>query len=274
MTLSLSARPKASHLLAVPFLAVPLAGLAPAGAAEISTTAKYEVTIAGVQVATATATLVLDGDKYKVTAAAQAAGIAKIATTARGTAIALGQIGEGEIAHPTGYTITSKGKRDEAVRMALAGGIIRTLDVQPPVDKEDTERVKLTEQHLRGVIDPLSATVFPVTGADPLAPQTCNRTVPVFDGRVRFDLVMSFKRTENFDVGGVKGKAIVCSIQYRPIAGHRPERRETKFMMENRDIEVSLMPVNGARVLVPWRASIKTMVGTAVLRAVSIQAPQ
>jgi hypothetical protein len=38
-------------------------------------------------------------------------------------------------------------------------------------------------------------------------------------------------------------------------------------MQENRDMSVWLAPVEGARVLVPFRISIRTMIGTSVVEA-------
>ncbi|HEY0354042.1 MAG TPA: DUF3108 domain-containing protein, partial [Enterovirga sp.] len=60
-----------------------------------------------------------------------------------------------------------------------------------------------------------------------------------------------------------------CNARYIPIAGHRAERPAVKFMTENRDMSVWLAPVEGARVLVPLRISVRTMIGTTVIEAES-----
>jgi hypothetical protein len=60
---------------------------------------------------------------------------------------------------------------------------------------------------------------------------------------------------------------LVCNARYVPIAGHRTERPSTKFMQENRDMDVWLAPVPEARVLVPLRISVRTMIGTSVIEA-------
>ena len=59
----------------------------------------------------------------------------------------------------------------------------------------------------------------------------------------------------------------ICAARYVPIAGHRRDRPATKFMEENKDIEVWLAPVGDAKVLMPFRISLRTMVGTAVAEA-------
>ena len=51
------------------------------------------------------------------------------------------------------------------------------------------------------------------------------------------------------------------------IAGHRPDRPGVKFMEENRDMSVWLAPVEGTRVLVPMRISVRTTLGTNIIEA-------
>jgi Protein of unknown function (DUF3108) len=66
---------------------------------------------------------------------------------------------------------------------------------------------------------------------------------------------------------GYSGPVAVCALRYIPIAGHRPNRPGTKFMAENKNMEVWLAPIESARVLLPYRISVKTMIGTAVIEA-------
>jgi hypothetical protein len=68
---------------------------------------------------------------------------------------------------------------------------------------------------------------------------------------------------------GYVGNVLVCNARYVPIAGHRPGRPAVQFMVENRDMSVWLAPVEGARVLVPLRIAVRTMIGTSVIEAQS-----
>jgi hypothetical protein len=56
-------------------------------------------------------------------------------------------------------------------------------------------------------------------------------------------------------------------VRYHPVAGHRPSRWAIKFLTETRDIEVALAPIGPTRVLVPYRVSVPTSLGTGVLEA-------
>ena len=98
-------------------------------------------------------------------------------------------------------------------------------------------------------------------------PANCNRTLPIFDGAARFDVVLSYGETRQVEKPGYKGPVLVCNARYVPIAGHRALRPTTKFMQDNRDMSVWLAPVEGARLLVPLRIAVRTMVGMSVIEA-------
>jgi hypothetical protein len=129
--------------------------------------------------------------------------------------------------------------------------------------------VPVTEAHRHGVLDPLSATLVVAPGIkDPVSPETCARTVPVFDGHQRFDLKLSFKRIEQArGETAYRGPLLVCRVDYRPIAGHNAKSWAVKYLTERTDVEVALAPIAGTHVLIPYRASFPTWYGTAVLQA-------
>jgi hypothetical protein len=52
-----------------------------------------------------------------------------------------------------------------------------------------------------------------------------------------------------------------------PISGYIPNRYAIKYLAALRDAEVWLAPISGTRVLVPYRISVPTPVGTGVLQA-------
>ena len=55
------------------------------------------------------------------------------------------------------------------------------------------EAIKLKPENLQNVFDPMGATL---AMSDTSASDACNRTIPVFDGKVRFDLMLSLKGRE------------------------------------------------------------------------------
>ena len=140
--------------------------------------------------------------------------------------------------------------------------------VNPPTE-ESKDRIPVREEHRTGVVDPMSAAIITVPGtADMLSPDNCKRTVPIFDGRQRYDLVFSYERIDTAkDIKGYNGKLLVCRVDYRPIAGYKPDKLNVKYMQDNRNIFVWLAPVEGTRVLFPARVSIVTLIGIVVVQA-------
>jgi hypothetical protein len=103
---------------------------------------------------------------------------------------------------------------------------------------------------------------------DLLAPEACQRTLEVFDGRLRYDMQFAFKRVERVKAGkGYAGPVVVCAVYFSPVAGYIPSRASIKYLSKQRDMEVWLAPIAGTRVLVPYRAQGPTPIGQAILEA-------
>jgi len=150
-----------------------------------------------------------------------------------------------------------------STRMEFAHGEvteIKNLPLTPP--KGDI--IPVREQHLKGVLDPLSA-IMAVSRGSTASP--CERRVPIFDGKERFDLVLSPKgetKITEQQPSGQPGMAHVCRVRYLPIAGHKVDS-ETKFMAANDGIEVQLRPIPSAGVFVPYLVTIPTQAGVATI---------
>ena len=63
----------------------------------------------------------------------------------------------------------------------------------------------------------------------------------------------------------------VCSARYIPIAGHKPDNKATQFMSNNKDMNIWLAPVPHMQMVVPYRVSLMTMAGTAVIEAAELR---
>jgi hypothetical protein len=85
---------------------------------------------------------------------------------------------------------------------------------------------------------------------------------------MRYDLRFAYKRLEKVrSEKGYQGPVVVCAVYFVPLAGHVPDRAAIKYMTELRDAEVALAPVAGTRLMVPYRVSLPTPLGTGVLQA-------
>jgi hypothetical protein len=230
--------------------------------------ARYEVTYTGITIGQGSLVTEITDDGYSVAGSAAVTGILQVITAAKGTAAARGQFVDGRAA-PVSYSVTSESKeKSQEIRLAGAAGVVRDVMILP-TPAESKDRVPVTEEHRAGVVDPMSALLMAVPGnADLTGPDACNRTVPIYDGRERYDLLFTYERTEAAKgVKGYNGPLTVCRVTYQPVAGHRANRKQVKELSENRNIFVWLAPIAGTRVLVPLRVNFGSKIGVFTVQA-------
>jgi hypothetical protein len=230
--------------------------------------AQYTASISGIPIGRGNWIIEIANDQYTAAASGTTTGLIKFFTGAHGTGAAHGTMAAGQPT-PTSYgaTITYDHKVDD-VRMALAGGNVTDYAAEPPLPPAP-DRIPVTDADRHGVFDPMTSMLNRVPGTgDPVTPQACNRKVPVFDGRVRYDLRSEFRRMETVKADrGYAGPAVVCAVFFSPISGYVPDRPAIKFLVTLHDAEVWLAPIAGTRVLVPFRFSMPTPLGTGLLQA-------
>ncbi len=262
---------------AVCVLATALADSGHMAAAQNRLEAEYVASLAGIPIGHGNWVIDIDNDQYAAAASGATTGQMRFFSGARGTSASQGTF-NGIQALPTSFAETIDYDRTiDDVRMAMAGGNVKAYSVEPPPPPHPN-RIPVSEADRHGVVDPLSAVFIRVAGnGDPVSPQACGRKVAVFDGRVRYDLRSEFRRIEMVRAEkGYQGPAVVCSVYFAPISGYVPDRPMIKYLVQLRDAEVWLAPISGTRVLVPFRFSMPTPLGTGVLQAtrfVAIQQP-
>jgi Protein of unknown function (DUF3108) len=227
----------------------------------------YRVSLLGLPIGSVNLNADLTPTSYVIAGDAKLTGLAKLFTNAHGASAGKGAIVRGHVSPETFATIASDSQMTRTIRMALAGNTVTGVDVSPPfVDKPD--RVPLGPDDKRNVVDPVGAVVLPAPSSGPiLSPAACNRTVPIFDGYTRFDVTLSYVGERTVSAKGYNGPVVVCAARYVPISGHSRDRPATKFMADNKDLEVWLAPIASDRLLIPFRVSVRTMIGTTVIEA-------
>jgi hypothetical protein len=213
-------------------------------------------------------TIELNGDRYTASASGKTTGLLQVFAGGLGGVEAKGTVNNGKPVTASYASNVVSQKKVDAVRISLAAGIVKDYSAEPPM-LPTPDRVPVTDAHRRGVVDPMSATMMAVSGTgSPLRPEACNRTLAIFDGRGRFDIALSYKRMDRVrSEQGYDGPVVVCAVRYRPISGHRRDRAAIRYLMEARDIEVALAPLADTRILVPYRVSVPTVLGAAVMEA-------
>jgi hypothetical protein len=239
----------------------------PAGAAGAETIkAHYALSLMGLSIGSAFASGVLDRN-YRIDISMRTSGLANLVNNSKGAATASGGL-TAVGPSPAAYANTTSNEDEvRTVRMSLAGNAVRMVEVKPePWDAD--QRIPVTDSAKKRIVDPVSALIMSVPQGEALTgPAACNRTIAVFDGVTRFDVALAYSGEHTASTKGYAGPVAVCSARYTPIAGHRPDSKSTRYMAENRDINVWLAPLPEARVVVPIHIDIKTAAGDLVIDA-------
>ena len=229
--------------------------------------ATYRVSLVGLPIGSVNLNADLTPTSYTIAGDAKLTGLAKLFTNAHGASVGKGAIVQGHVSPAAFATIASSSNMTRTIRMALAGNTVTGIDISPPFqDKPD--RVPLGPGDKHGVVDPVGAVILPAPASGPiLSPAACNRTVAIFDGYTRFDVNLTYVGERTVSAKGYDGPVAVCAARYVPISGHSRDRPATKFMADNKDLEVWLAPIASDHVLIPFRVSVRTMIGTTVIEA-------
>jgi hypothetical protein len=232
--------------------------------------AQYEATLAGIPVGRGAWNIDVSDDQYSASAVGGTAGLLKTFASGTGSSSAQGRVVNGALVSNVYTAMTTTSKKTETIHMVLNNGTIREygIEPEPPVDPD---RIPVTDAHKKGVFDPMTGSMLRVPGtADPVSPDACRGSAAVFDGRMRYDLKLEFKRMETVkSEKGYRGPVVVCAIYFTPIAGYIPDRPVIKHLAAARNIEIAFAPVLGTRILVPYRMVIPTYLGVAMLEATS-----
>lgn len=244
-----------------------LAGLT-AAHADSKLEARYVASLAGIPIGSGTWIIDVGESRYVAAASGSTAGLLRVFVGGQGTSAVRATLLGGRLVSSTYAASISTQDKSSAVRLSIAEGNVKDSKVEPPLD-HDPERIPLTRAHEQGVQDPMTATLIRAPGnGSPLTPEACNRTLSIFDGRLRYDLKLAFKRLDSVHAEqGYVGPAVVCSVIFEPLAGHIPTRTAIKYLMKQRDIEIWLAPIGTTRVLVPFHVEGPTPIGKAVLQA-------
>jgi len=224
--------------------------------------ATYSISMIGLPIGVVEVNAQFAGAHYNVDAHARLSGVASWIKNARGASTGTGELIEGKISPSSFATSASSDAMTRTIRMAMAANSVVGVDIQPPFE-DRPDRVPVSERDKQGIVDPVGGFLIPApVGVPPTSPAACNRTLPIFDGWTRFDITLTYVGERKVKTKGYSGPVAICSVRYVPISGHRRDRPATKFMAENKDIEVWLAPVAGTNALFPYRASVRTMIGT------------
>jgi len=230
--------------------------------------AHYTMTLAGIPIGKGHWAVDITDTHFMAAASGATTGLIHAFTGGEGTSAARGTLHAGQVMSSIFASSIVASHKSDDVRLTVTNGVVTEAKLDPPIEIEP-DRVQITDEHRKGVLDPMTASLMRTPGTDnPLSPQACQRTMAIFDGRMRYDLQFTFKRMDHVKAEkGYAGPVVVCAVYFSPVAGFIPSRAAIRYMSKLRDIEVWLAPIAGTRVLVPYRAQGPTPIGRVVLEA-------
>lgn len=264
-------RPRLRHVI-IPGVAVLAVATADAGRnpvqAQGKLEARFQATLGGLPLGKGAWLIDVREDQFSATVSGATSGILQVIASSQGTSAVRGTMSGGQPAGATYASTIVTGKKLDEVRMVMSGGAVKEFMAEPPVTPSPN-RVPVTEAHRRNVTDPMTAALLRVPGnGDTFSPEVCKRTLSIFDGRMRYDLQLAFKRLEKVQSEkGYQGNVVVCAVYFSPVAGHIPDRAVIKYLVNQRDAEIWFAPIAGTRLMVPYRISVPTPLGIGMVQA-------
>lgn len=230
--------------------------------------AAYEVTLSGLSLGEFRLTARLEASQYDLRADGEFSLLRGVLYRAKGRTKSEGTLTNWGPA-PSSFSVVYEGRGKKETRsLDFDQDGVSEVTIRPR-KRPGTKTLPVTEAHLVGVLDPLTAAFL-------TARPSCDQTLPIFDGKQRFDLILARKRTVSLDEDApsqLADLAAVCQVKYKPISGYKPDHPGVKFMMENEDVELWLVELPEANLSVPYRVSIATPFGTGVATLTAIKLP-
>jgi Protein of unknown function (DUF3108) len=231
--------------------------------------AHYDIYMTHVRVGEITWAVSFADQGYLASANGKASGVFSVLLSGEGAVTTHGAVVGAKLQPTTVTTTVTDDDGRVEVHMTYENGLLKNVDDHGPPPKAG--RVVVTPTLLRNVTDPLSAMLVPVEG-DAFARPNCDRTLMIFDGRRRYNLVLSFNRVDTMKVTrGYAGRVLVCGVVLRALAGYDPDSLLVKYLAGKTDLELWFAPVAGAGVIAPVRAVMPTLIGTLELRAIEFK---
>lgn len=267
------------RLLFLAFLAAPLPALAAGGAAAPTQPAsKLQVAMTvyagGITMGKVDMDATLRGGEYQVVSNLQTSGIVNAFWQAEIQASSSGRVTDKTFA-PALYdsfnTRQATGRRQQ-VSLSYEGEDPPRLYADPPYS---TSGFEVKPQDAKGTLDPLSALTLIASGVAAKDGNPCAATLPVFDGRRRYNVDLAKVRDIDIkmDNGLYQGKAVQCDIRYRPVAGFRQRllSNNDSFPVIRAWVARFPSPIAGRDYTVPLRVWAETKYGVIAVLATALK---
>lgn len=256
---------KKTSILVVATLAAGLATAAgSAQAASLTQETEYGIAIGGLPVARAVFNTKIEAKRYSISGRVNTSGLADLIADIDARTSVTGTMSGGAL-RARNYDLTySSGKKTRVYKVNFNGGRVVSNSISPEPVRPDGW-VPVTARHLRSVLDPISGLVFPE------GHKVCPRSLPIFDGETRMDLVLVKKGIKPFKADGYDGDAMVCSVRFVPKGGYREGRKDIEYLKRSSQMEIWFASAGKAKLVAPVYVRIPTQIGMLTISARKIR---
>lgn len=252
---------------------LPSASAEDSAAGQTDIAANYGVYWAGMHLGDVRLTVNVRGSDYQMKGDGRFALLGGLIYQWQGSTTSAGTLGKRN-PRPSLYTLSySGGDKESALRISFSNGGVAEVSTTPK-KRPSPRDIPVTKDQLQGVLDPMTgAFLRSRPDLSPADLRVCDETIPVYDGQLRFNIVLTPKEQRNVSSpkpGGYSGPAAVCSVKFVPISGYRPENRAVKFMSAHTDeIEAWLVPLPKTSLYLPYRIKVPTAFGSGTAELIS-----
>ena len=226
---------------------------------------QYKATLAGIYVGSAKLQIAVTKQAYNIAASGSLSGILKNLVGFRVNAKSYGTL-LSQMMIPQRYTTEyGTANASRSIKITYSASRKAAVSAKPPFFP-GRSRIALKPIHLKNTLDPLSALFLPIKkNLAALSPDNCQRLMPVFDGRMRYNLKISSMAAQKpaQKIRGFDGPVVICRIKVEPIAGYSPPKARAKKPQQNNEMEIWLTPMNSAGLLIPIKGRLPTPYGIA-----------
>jgi len=234
--------------------------------------AEYNISFNGLSIGDFKFKSDLNGNDYDLKGQARISVLAGLLFEWRGDTASSGRVSASRPS-PNSYSFGYRtSDKRETIDIEFSNNNVKGVAVDPP-QKKSSARIPVTAKHMRNVVDPLSAVVMLTNvGSKKSGKEVCTRRLPIFDGKARYDLRLTYKKTKSVSTGhGYRGPAYICKVKFLPIAGHKRGDDENDHAAKSEGIEIWMIPLQEADVYVPYYVYIPTAVGSAALTSTAFR---
>jgi hypothetical protein len=220
----------------------------------------YEAYFGGFHVVSARTTISRAGAEYEVQGEARARGLLDWYAGWKGRAVSEGVLGDGLTVSPEVHR--NEGEwRGSTRRNSLTFLPDGSVDVEQESPPDPNKLTPIPEESIPGTVDPISA-IMALARTMEVAGD-CTGTIPVYDGRRRYDLSVTQGDSRVFEPNDYtifSGEAVACVVDFERIGGFRVEQSKYQQTARDRIVWVG-RPLDGVPPI-PVRIEVETDYGT------------